>query len=168
MTLLWAALLVAADQASKAWAYATFAPADRLPLGAGIALTYVENTGAAFGLLRGLAVPLGPLTLDGTLLLGLLSLAVALYVAHLLWHRPLPAFPTRTALTLVLAGAVGNMIDRFRLGYVIDFVHVRWGALNVPVFNLADALVVVGATLLLLGSFEPRTERSNAAPPDAP
>lgn len=168
MTFLWAALLVAADQASKAWAVAAFAPADRHVLGAGVSLTYVENSGAAFGLLQGLAVPLGSVTLDGTFLLGVLSLAVAAYLAHLLWHRSMPAFPARTALTLVLAGAVGNMIDRFRLGYVIDFVHVRWGALNVPVFNLADALVVVGAVLLLFTSFGGRGDEAGLGSPDAP
>lgn len=149
MTYLWAAVLVAADQASKVWAQATFGGGERWPLGAGVTLTYVENTGAAFGMLQGLSLPLGPVTLDGTLLLGLLSLVVAVWLAVQLGRRETRGVWLRGSLLLILAGALGNMIDRFRLGYVIDFVHLRLGALSVPVFNLADTLVVVGAALLV-------------------
>ena len=56
---------------------------------------------------------------------------------------------------LVLAGAAGNMIDRLALGYVIDFIHFRWGSFDFPVFNLADSFVVIGGALLFLsGIFE--------------
>lgn len=151
MTFLAAALLVALDQWTKVWAQAAFATGDPLPLGLGFSLTYVRNTGAAFGMLRGVEVPLGPVTVDGTFLLGLLSLVVAVWlVVHLLRHGRNHGAWTRIALTAVLAGAVGNMIDRLRLGYVIDFVHFQVGWFDFPVFNVADMLVVGGATLLLL------------------
>lgn len=163
MTFLAAALLVAFDQASKLWAQASFASGESLPLGLGVSLTYVRNPGAAFGVLRRLAFPLGPVTVDGTFLLGLLSLGVSIWlVLHLLRHRGDGAW-SRAALTMVLAGAVGNMIDRFRLGFVIDFVHFRVGWFDFPVFNLADVLVVGGATLLLLITFASPQERDRDA-----
>lgn len=153
MTFLAAALLVVLDQWTKLWAQAAFAAGDPLPLGLGFSLTYVRNTGAAFGALRGLEVPIGGLVVDGTFLLGLLSLAVSAWlVAHLARHGREYGPWGRAALTAVLAGAVGNMIDRLRLGYVIDFIHFRVGWFDFPVFNVADVLVVSGASLLLLAS----------------
>ena len=152
MTFLVAALLVALDQAAKAWTVAMLplgGPGQPLIPGA-LYLTYVRNEGAAFGMLRRLDVPLGPLTIDGTFLLGLLSAAVSAWlIGHLARHGREHGPWMRAALVMVLAGAVGNMIDRFRLGYVIDFLHVRIGWFDFPVFNLADALVSVGAVLLL-------------------
>lgn len=152
MTFAVAALLVALDQATKAWASATFAAGGGgMPLGLGFTLTYVRNTGAAFGMLRGVEASVFGVTLDGTLLLALASLAVAVWLSVYLLRRgpELPAL-TRASLGLVLAGATGNMIDRFRLRYVVDFVHFEVGWFDFPVFNLADALIVVGATLLVL------------------
>lgn len=171
MTFLVAALLVALDQAAKAWTVATLplgGPGEPLIPGA-LYLTYVRNEGAAFGMLRRLDVPLGPLTIDGTFLLGLLSAAVSVWlVVHLARHGRDHGAWMRAALVMVLAGAVGNMIDRFRLGYVIDFFHVKIGWFDFPVFNVADALVSVGATLLLavtlLGPGRAATPESDAAP----
>ena len=160
MSFLAAALRVAADQWTKVWAQAAFAGGDALPLGLGFSLTYVRNTGAAFGMLRGLSLPLGPITLDGVFLLGLLSLGVATWlVMHLARHGREHDAWTRAALIIVLAGAVGNMIDRLRLGYVIDFVHFRVGWFDFPVFNLADVFVVGGALLLLLATSLARPQR---------
>lgn len=151
MHLLLAALLVAADQASKLWARTSFSE-ETLQLGLGFSFTYVRNTGAAFGLLRDLNVALGPLLLDGTLLLGLLSAAVALVLIWYLLRRGAAIPPvTRFALTLVLAGAVGNMIDRLLLGFVVDFIHFHRGEFDFPVFNLADTFVVAGGALLFIG-----------------
>jgi signal peptidase II len=161
-----AAVLVALDQASKLWAVAAFplgGPGRPLIPGA-VDLTYVQNTGAAFGMLRGIDLRLGPLHVDGTFLLGLLSLAVSIWlVQHLARHGRDHGPWMRAALTMILAGAVGNMIDRFRLGYVIDMVHVNIGWFDFPVFNLADALISVGAVLLLIVSLA-----APSAPPSAP
>ncbi|HEX7022275.1 MAG TPA: signal peptidase II [Trueperaceae bacterium] len=140
MFLLTAALLVAADQLTKLWA------ANAFPLGGqgryigfGFYLTYVRNTGAAFGIFE-----------NGTLVLGILSAVVSLAIlAYLLSSaRRMPRLQL-IALTLVMSGAVGNMIDRFWLGYVRDFIHFRVPNFNFPVFNVADSCVVVGAILLL-------------------
>ena len=166
MTLLAAAALVALDQWTKAWAQSSFI-GEALPIGLGFSLTYVRNTGAAFGMLRGLSLPVGPVTLDGTFLLGLLSLGVTVWlVVHLLRHGRSHDAWTRVGLTAVLAGAAGNMIDRLRLGYVIDFLHFRVGWFDFPVFNLADVLVVGGATLLLAMAWLGRPENESAARTD--
>lgn len=152
MTLLAAALLVVADQVSKLWAVSalTFGGPDVTVVPGALYLTYVRNTGAAFGMLRGIDAQLGPLHVDGTFLLGMLSLVVSVWLTvHLARHAAAHGRWTRVALTLVLAGAAGNMIDRFRLGYVIDFVNVRIGWFDFPVFNLADACISVGAVALI-------------------
>ena len=159
MPFLVAAVLVGLDQALKLWAVASFplgGPGDPLIPGA-VDLTYVRNTGAAFGMLRGIDLQLGPVHVDGTFLLGLLSLAVSIWLIQHLARRGAEHGPwMRVALTMILAGAIGNMIDRFRLGYVIDMVHVNIGWFDFPVFNLADALISVGAILLLaLSLFAP-------------
>lgn len=157
MHLLLAALLIAADQATKLWAKTTFEPGgSELELGLGFALTYTRNSGAAFGIFRDLSVPLGPLVIDGTVLLGLLSAIVGagLLVYLLRNARRLDGLQL-TALTLIFAGAIGNMIDRLALGYVVDWVHFEVGWFDFPVFNLADSCVVVGAALLLIAGLLP-------------
>lgn len=154
MYLLLAALLIAADQASKWWATSSFAGGGALELGWGFRLTYIQNTGAAFGLLRDIDLQLAGVDVNGTLLLGLLSAAVALVIIwYLVRHRSSLAPLARISLTLILAGALGNMIDRLFLGYVIDFIHFRTDNFDFPVFNLADSLVVIGGALLFLSTF---------------
>lgn len=152
--LLLAAALLLLDQATKVWVAATLPLGASVPVGLGFKITHSRNTGAAFGMLQGVTVPLGPVTLDGTLLLGILSAAVALYLlAFLISRGRRLGGLVSAALGLVLAGAVGNMLDRFRLGYVTDFIHFQVGAFDFPVFNVADSSVVVGAALLILASW---------------
>jgi signal peptidase II len=157
-----AAALVALDQWSKAWVAGTIPLGVReASLGLGFHLTHTRNPGAAFGLLRDFNLAVGPVLLDGTALLGLLNLLVGTAIVVFLAVRTsrLDA-ASRAGLVFVLAGAVGNAIDRLRLGYVIDFIHFQVGAFDFPVFNLADAFVVIGAGLLLLASMrrdEPRS-----------
>lgn len=175
MFLVYALALVAADQLTKLWVVRTLPlGGEGLPLILGFDLTYIRNTGAAFGMLRNLAIPLGFLTIDGTLLLGLLSLAVSILLTIYLYRNlgRLSAL-TMVALTLILAGAAGNMIDRLRLGYVVDFIHFQVGSFDFAVFNIADSCVVIGAGLLLIGglsggrrSAEPTGER-RSEPEDA-
>lgn len=163
MTLFAAALLVLADQVTKGWAISVldFGGADVTVVPGALYLTYVRNTGAAFGLLQGIDAELGPVHLDGTFLLGVLSLVVSIWLTvHLARHAREHGVWTRTALVLVLAGAAGNMIDRFRLGYVIDFVNVRIGWFDFPVFNVADACISVGAVLLIVTSLFGRDDRA--------
>lgn len=149
-----AILLVVADQLTKAWSARTFAPGESQPLFLGFNLTYVENTGAAFGFFRGISFELFGLTIDGVVLLGVVSALVSagLLVYLLRAGRSQPAFG-RLALWIILAGAVGNMIDRFAHRFVIDFIHFRVSWLDFPVFNVADMCVVIGAFMLVIWGF---------------
>jgi signal peptidase II len=107
----------------------------------GFYFTYVQNTGAAFGIFQ-----------DGTLPLGILSAVVsAAIIVYLVTRGRTMPLVQRYALSSILAGAIGNMIDRFRLGYVIDFIHFNIPGFSFPVFNVADSCVVIGA-ILLIGS----------------
>lgn len=138
-------LLVVVDQVSKIWVARTLPlGGPDLPVGLGFHLTYVRNTGAAFGIFQ-----------EGTLILGILSALVSLMILfHLLRQGAAMPALQRWAFALILAGAIGNMIDRFRLGYVIDFIHFYIpGVFSYPVFNVADICVVVGAGLLIITSF---------------
>ncbi len=131
--------LVTADQASKALVTSLVAPGASLPLVPGLpypAVTRVVNTGAAFGLLAGAGGILVPLT--AALLAGL-----ALLLAGR-GRQPLLGRAGWTGAGLLLGGAAGNLVDRVRLGGVVDFVDVGFW----PVFNLADVGVVAGALLL--------------------
>ncbi len=153
MFLIIAACLVVIDQLTKIWAASTY-PLDGVgqAIGLGFHFTYVRNTGAAFGIFQ-----------EGTLLLGILSAVVSLIILVylLLNSRRIPRLQ-RYALTFILGGAIGNMIDRFRLGYVIDFIHFKLSNFNFPVFNVADSCVVIGASLLILSSFLQPREKAAA------
>ena len=129
--------LIALDQIFKLWAqrYLDPVPDPFLP---GLYLTYVKNTGAAFGLFQG----------NGELL-GWVSLAVGLALLLYLWLvGPRMGVAGQLALSFVASGAVGNAIDRIGRGYVVDYLDIGPGLW--PVFNLADSLVVVGVALLIL------------------
>jgi len=132
-------LTVVADQASKAYVvahlglYESWMPLAFLePV---FRFTLVHNTGAAFGLF-----PQG-----GSIFL---IIAVVISVVIVYYYRQVPsgAWLARLALGLQLGGALGNVVDRVRLGYVVDFLHVEYW----PVFNVADSCIVIGVTLLAL------------------
>jgi signal peptidase II len=83
------------------------------------------------------------------------ALAVAVSAALIVWLRRLPA-TTRllpAALALIIGGALGNLVDRLRQGYVIDFIQVHWQQHYFPAFNVADSAITIGAGLLLLESY---------------
>jgi signal peptidase II len=131
-----ATVVLLADQASKLWIQQHFAACDdtSLPIVPGwVAFAYTCNKGAAFGLLA-----------NETLLIVLIALVISgvivAYVRFLPANRPW----LRLSLGLQLGGALGNLLDRLRQGYVVDFIAVKaW-----PVFNIADACVVVGVLIL--------------------
>ena len=140
MKRLWIALaaLIAADQALKLAVRSTFAPGQSAPLLPPVVyLTYVQNTGMAFGLFRGFPY-----------VFVALAVVVAAWIVRELASSHDRDPWTRWALVLVLGGAIGNLIDRVRLGFVTDFIDLRvW-----PVFNLADSCITVGVALLVLHS----------------
>ncbi len=162
-----AAGLVVVDQLTKAWVAANVPLGVRdVTLGLGFHLTHTRNTGAAFGLLRDLNWVVGPVLIDATVVLGLLNLVVSVaLVAYLLVRGPYLSSLTRGAAALILAGAFGNMLDRLRLGYVVDFIDFQVGWFDFAVFNVADACIVIGAALLVLSGLV-REPRASAKRPD--
>ena len=112
-------------------------------------ITYVRNTGLAYGLLNDWDSAYKPLITG--------ALAVAALGGILLYARQMPAEEkwSRIGLSLILAGAIGNILDRVRLGYVIDYVDFYWRGWHFWAFNVADAAISIGAVLvfaeLLLG-----------------
>lgn len=125
---------IAADRVSKVICRQYLRPLGSIPVIKGVFhLTYVENTGAAFGMLQG-----------NTWFLILTSALVSAVVAYLIWKVKPENRYVKISLALILGGALGNLVDRVLLGYVVDFLDFRiW-----PVFNIADSCVVVGAILL--------------------
>jgi signal peptidase II len=106
-------------------------------------LAYAQNTGAAFSMFH-----------NRTGILTLISIAISIAIA--VWAVRLPAREQglRWALGLVLGGAVGNLIDRARLGYVIDFIDAHWfWKAHWPTFNIADSAVCTGMALLVIATF---------------
>ncbi|MBX3144332.1 MAG: signal peptidase II [Trueperaceae bacterium] len=150
-----ATALVALDQLTKLWVVRSLPlGSQEIALALGFSLTHVRNNGAAFGMLRNFDLEVLGFHLDGTFMLGLLSGIVALgLLVYMLRGGARQPLLVRTALGMVLAGAVGNMIDRLRLGYVTDFIHFSSGSFSFPVFNVADMCVVIGAGLLVIASF---------------
>lgn len=128
-----------ADRLSKAWVLENLTPLQppRIDLiGTWLSLEYAENRGIAFGLLGNL----GPLIV-------VLPLAVAAAVALLYLRAVDPPFWQTVGVGLLAGGAAGNLLDRWRLGYVVDFIAVgRW-----PNFNVADSAITIGALTLIAG-----------------
>jgi lipoprotein signal peptidase len=141
--LLAALLVLAADQASKAWiVYGLDLPAlGRVDLIPTLSLTMVWNRGVTFGLL----------TDGGTAShLVLAAIALAVTAALFVWLRRADAYLTAGALGAIGGGAIGNVADRLRFGAVVDFIHFHVGLWSWYVFNLADAAIVCGVAVLVL------------------
>ncbi len=137
--------VVALDQASKAVVVRTLDLHDYVPLVDGLlSLSHVRNRGAAFGLLSDWDLP------HQSVLLSVLSIVALLAIAAYFVRLPAAARLPRLALALVLGGALGNLVDRVRLGYVVDFIHVYWRQHQWPDFNVADSAITIGVTLLVL------------------
>ena len=148
-----AGLVLVLDQATKLYVHNTFALYESRPLVENFfALTYVRNSGSAFGLLA---------RYDPDVLRIFFPAITVLALLLLLWYLSrLPASQTLTlwGVCLVIGGAVGNGIDRFRIGQVIDFLDVHWyDVYHWPTFNVADSAICVGVGLLILDAF--RTAR---------
>src|SRR5271156_6710800 len=142
--LILSALVVLVDQLSKSWItshYGEFEFTTVLPI---LDITCMHNVGAAFSFLAGAS---------GWQRWVFIGLAVVVSIGLTIWLLKLPrGTPALLAagLALVLGGALGNVIDRIRLGYVIAFIHFHWNRAYFPAFNVADSAITVGAACLLL------------------
>jgi signal peptidase II len=140
-----AAVVVVLDQAVKAVIRNTIDLHESVEvIPALVNLTRVHNYGAAFGLMNAADFPLKTIVL---------SLVAALALGALAWYgATLPPAQrlARAGLALVVGGAAGNLIDRLRSGYVVDFVDVYWRGWHFWAFNVADAAITVGVSLMIL------------------
>jgi signal peptidase II len=143
--LLAAAAVIAADQASKLLILARFHHGEQMPLTGFFNLTLVYNTGASFGLLA---------DMGGwqRWLFTLLALGICLWILVMLWKQPQQKLQN-TALSLIMGGALGNVIDRLWHGAVVDFLDFHLAGWHWPAFNLADSAITAGAVLWVLASF---------------
>jgi signal peptidase II len=150
--LLCAAIVLIADQLTKLWATASLKPIGYKDVIEGFfRLNYATNRGVAFSLCAD--CPSG-----SRWVLSAVSLVAALFVISYFRRAPADKPWLNVSLSLLLAGIVGNMLDRIRLGEVVDFIEFHWSGLRLPgdwwqswpIFNVADSAICVGAVLLAL------------------
>ena len=144
LRLLWlSAVVVVADQLSKWMVLTTFDEYEVLRIWPVFNLTLVYNTGAAFSFLS---------DAGGWQRWFFVAIASGISIAMLWWLRQLRAneWLTGYGLVLVIVGAFGNLIDRVRLGRVVDFLQWHWHEWYWPAFNLADSAISLGVALLLI------------------
>lgn len=140
-----AAATLLLDQAAKAVITAFLFPRGSVRVIPGLFdLTYVQNRGAVFGLLGGLPDPLRGILLTAV---PVAAIGFVLVMAH---RTPADQARPLVALGLVLGGALGNLIDRVRLGAVVDFFDLHLAGHHWPAFNVADSAICVGVGLLVL------------------
>jgi signal peptidase II len=146
-----AAVIVVADQLTKAWLVSFLQPGESVNVvGDAIRLVFSQNNGGLFGLFHGQAI-----------VFGLVSLVVVALIV--LYHaRAGRSMYLSITLGLLLGGAAGNLIDRLRLGYVVDFVDAGIGSLRWYTFNVADTGISFAILLLLAASVWPSLVRRAA------
>ncbi len=149
--LLLALLVLVLDQASKAWVMVVFQPYEVVPVLPVFNLTLVFNEGAAFSFLskaggwqRGFFIGLS----------SVISVGLLVWLLRLKTSERLSGF----SLALILGGALGNLVDRVRLGRVTDFLDFHWQGWHWPAFNLADSAITLGVMLMLLVSVRQGSE----------
>lgn len=154
--LLVALLVILLDQATKEWVRGAFSLHESVPVIPGFFhLTYIRNTGAAWGMFSGQN-------------LALAVLAFAMLVALVLFRRQFlpPGRVHRVALGLLCGGIVGNLFDRLRLDYVVDFLDFFHRGWHFPAFNVADSAICIGVAIYVLGTL--LAPRAAAPAPEAP
>jgi len=140
------ALIILLDQSSKMWISDHFAFGESLRVLDVFDLVLAHNTGAAFSFLSD----------AGGMQRWLFSSIAVVASAWIVWllrrHSAQTLFAL--ALSLILGGALGNLIDRIAYGHVVDFLHFHWNEHYFPAFNIADSAITCGAFLLILDSFK--------------
>ena len=157
--LLAAFFLYLADQASKAWAVKSLRfGEDRVVIRGFLQFAYTENPGIAFGQLQEGGS-------FGRWFFVVLASAATIAVFYYFMRTPRNDDRILGACALLLAGILGNLTDRVRLGYVVDFIVMHAGDYHWPTFNVADASICIGAILLLLDLFRGNKKRAATASP---
>jgi signal peptidase II len=145
---LWLSVIVVVlDQLTKRWILETLQLFERIELLPFLDITHLRNEGAAFSLLS---------QASGWQRWFFIAVAAGVSVAIVIWLRRLPArgqWLLAVGLSLILGGAIGNVIDRVLYGYVVDFVFFNYERWYFPAFNVADSAITVGAAMIILDSF---------------
>ena len=132
------------DQTTKAWATRVLRfEGDKSVISGFLHFAYAQNTGVAFSMLDNNGD-------GGRWGLSVVALVAATLVLYFFWRTPRTDDRILGALALLLAGIAGNVTDRMRLGFVVDFIDVQFGSWHYPTFNLADSAICIGAGLLVL------------------
>lgn len=155
-------VVLVADQVSKAWATARLKPVGMIEvLPDYFRFSYALNRGVAFSLFADVEFNI-------KWVLALISLLAAAMVVHYLVRTPVQMRRMCWALSLLLAGILGNLIDRIRLGEVVDFIELHWrDQFTWPTFNIADSAICIGAALLALELLK-EERAAQLAPPSSP
>lgn len=155
---LWISVLViAADQLSKLWIERNLVLGEKFDVLPVLEIVRAHNPGAAFSMLA---------DAGGWQRWAFSVLAIGVSIALVYWLRKLVLAThalLAVGLTLILGGAIGNVIDRFEHGYVVDFVNAHWGRAYFPAFNVADAAISIGAALVILDSLRESWRERQAA-----
>jgi len=146
------------DQTTKAWAIRRLRFGDDITVIPNfLNFAYAQNTGVAFSMFddHGDAGRWG---------LSVVAFIAATLVLYFFWRTPRSDDRILGALALLLAGILGNVVDRARLGFVVDFIDVQFGSWHYPTFNVADAAICIGAGLLILDMFfSKKNQKTNEA-----
>ncbi len=134
------------DQISKLWIDANMSLYESIPVIPGFSITYAHNYGAAFSFLSDAG---GWQRWFFAALAGTISIGILIWIKQLQKTEMLSAI----SLSLILGGAIGNLIDRIAYGHVIDFLDVYYQTHHWPIFNIADSAITVGAVFMLYESF---------------
>ena len=149
---LWLSIL-GADQTTKALVKNLMSVGESIPVNSPVRLTYVQNTGSAFGLFT-----------NQTFALTIAAAVGIVVIAFVFFRSGGASNLLAISLTMQMAGAIGNLIDRIAYGYVVDFVDFRFW----PVFNVADSSITIGFVILavaLLFGKDSKDKASDVAPP---
>lgn len=140
-----ALIIIAIDQLTKIWIKSSLYFGDRINIVPGfLNLTYVENSGGAFGIFGSLSSPYR------TIIFSLFSLAAIALILYYLIKLSLESRFMLWGFGLILSGAIGNFIDRIRLRYVIDFIDLHIKGYHWPTFNIADIAICVGLAIIAI------------------
>ncbi|MGM0364919.1 MAG: signal peptidase II [Actinomycetota bacterium] len=144
-----AAMILVMDQYTKSWIKSTLPASNSMEVFPNLLyITHVKNTGAAFGLFQ-----------EGTTVLTIISMVAIVLIVIIKIMVKLNSYFFNISLGLILGGALGNLIDRFFIGEVTDFIHFVY----FPVFNVADSSIVVGFIIVIILLFREFFKKSDTA-----
>ncbi|HBV68881.1 MAG TPA: signal peptidase II [Clostridiales bacterium] len=145
------AVSIVLDQLTKKWAVGVLKDGSSIKIiGDFLRFTYAENRGAAFSILQ-----------DQRLFFIITTVVMLAVMAYIYFKTKNITKLSKLSIAMIAGGAIGNFLDRLRLGYVVDFIDVRFGSFyNFPIFNIADSFVVCGTILMIILILFNRFEKS--------